>query len=167
MAITEPPSGCMIHNVPFGQYCFTCSTSAWNPTFQVQPLAPVPRGWECPKCHAVCAPWMFSCLTCAATPAPPAPAETCCVCGSGEVTYHNYRERPFCRPCANGEQPRGLHPVHVTVRFTADQQIAKVGREWAEVFPGLQAQHFGAQLDDAGKILVLFRLTPSGGREHD
>lgn len=29
---------------------------------------------------------------------------TCCVCGGGPVTYRNYREQPFCQPCANGVQ---------------------------------------------------------------
>ncbi|MFD9443365.1 hypothetical protein [Streptomyces sp. NPDC060001] len=28
-------------------------------------------------------------------------SEKCCVCGSGSVTYHNYREHPFCGPCAD------------------------------------------------------------------
>ncbi|MCY0960834.1 hypothetical protein [Streptomyces sp. H27-H5] len=28
-------------------------------------------------------------------------AETCCVCGDSDVVYHNYREQPFCWPCAN------------------------------------------------------------------
>lgn len=32
-------------------------------------------------------------------------AETCCVCGSTQVTYHNYREQPFCPPCADGKTP--------------------------------------------------------------
>ncbi|MCX5407479.1 hypothetical protein OHA37_26900 [Streptomyces sp. NBC_00335] len=32
-------------------------------------------------------------------------AEACCVCGGGPVTYRNYREQPFCQPCADG-QPR-------------------------------------------------------------
>jgi hypothetical protein len=27
----------------------------------------------------------------------------CCVCGSGEVAYHNYRQQPFCWPCADGD----------------------------------------------------------------
>lgn len=26
--------------------------------------AMIPHGWECPKCRAVYAPWMLSCLTC-------------------------------------------------------------------------------------------------------
>jgi hypothetical protein len=26
--------------------------------------------------------------------------ETCCICGGGPVVYHNYREQPFCCPCA-------------------------------------------------------------------
>ncbi|MFI0929683.1 hypothetical protein ACH4TP_38030 [Streptomyces sp. NPDC021012] len=29
------------------------------------------------------------------------PADKCCVCGSPDVTYRNYREQPFCWPCAN------------------------------------------------------------------
>jgi hypothetical protein len=28
-------------------------------------------------------------------------AETCCVCGSPGVTYHNYQDKPFCGPCAD------------------------------------------------------------------
>lgn len=37
----------------------------------------------------------------------PAPAATqatderCCVCGGSPVTYHNYRDQPFCWPCAD------------------------------------------------------------------
>ncbi|MER7726410.1 hypothetical protein [Streptomyces sp. NPDC096323] len=27
----------------------------------------------------------------------------CCVCGRGPVTYRNYREQPFCAPCADGQ----------------------------------------------------------------
>ncbi|MEU0102208.1 hypothetical protein [Streptomyces sp. NPDC006267] len=27
----------------------------------------------------------------------------CCVCGHGPVTYRNYREQPFCAPCADGQ----------------------------------------------------------------
>jgi hypothetical protein len=32
-----------------------------------------------------------------------APAEqpVCCVCGGGPVTYRNYRDLPFCWPCAD------------------------------------------------------------------
>lgn len=32
----------------------------------------------------------------------PATAENCCVCESPHVVYHNYKEQPFCAPCANG-----------------------------------------------------------------
>jgi hypothetical protein len=28
-------------------------------------------------------------------------SEKCCVCGSRTVVYHNYREQPFCAPCAD------------------------------------------------------------------
>jgi hypothetical protein len=29
-------------------------------------------------------------------------AEVCCVCGASRVVYHNYKELPFCGPCADG-----------------------------------------------------------------
>jgi hypothetical protein len=31
--------------------------------------------------------------------------ERCCVCSSAEVGYHNYRDQPFCWPCADGDRP--------------------------------------------------------------
>ena len=37
--------------------------------------------------------------------------EACCVCGSAQIGYHNYRNQPFCQPCADGEPP--LQVVHV------------------------------------------------------
>lgn len=37
--------------------------------------------------------------------------EACCVCGSPQVGYHNYRNQPFCWPCADGEPL--LQVVHV------------------------------------------------------
>lgn len=30
------------------------------------------------------------------------PDTRCCVCGSADVTYRNYRDQPFCDPCAEG-----------------------------------------------------------------
>lgn len=36
------------------------------------------------------------------TPAQPI-TEVCCVCGSTDVGYHNYRDQPFCWPCADGK----------------------------------------------------------------
>ncbi|WP_411102481.1 hypothetical protein [Streptomyces sp. cmx-4-9] len=40
------------------------------------------------------------------------PTETCCVCGSESVTYHNYRDQPFCGPCADGPtQPSALDRI--------------------------------------------------------
>jgi hypothetical protein len=47
-------------------------------------------------------------------------AETCCVCNSPAVTYHNYLEQPFCWPCANGPQPP-------RVRFYFEPRDAWVG----------------------------------------
>ncbi len=51
---------------------------------------------------------------------------TCCVCGGGPVTYRNYREQPFCWPCADcqcGENPcvrTGVNDPAVTAE-AADQ----------------------------------------------
>jgi hypothetical protein len=41
------------------------------------------------------------------------PAEVCCVCGSADVRYHNYREQPFCWPCADGKGPHDAGPAAV------------------------------------------------------
>lgn len=37
----------------------------------------------------------------------PEMAAECCVCGSREVAYRNFQDKPFCGPCANGEPPGG------------------------------------------------------------
>lgn len=36
-----------------------------------------------------------------------AAAESCCVCGFPRVDYRNYRDDPFCGPCANGDPVGG------------------------------------------------------------
>ncbi|MFE0727919.1 hypothetical protein ACFW2X_06645 [Streptomyces antibioticus] len=41
----------------------------------------------------------------AAEPGQAADTPRCAVCSSTAVTYLNYRDQPFCGPCANGEQP--------------------------------------------------------------
>jgi hypothetical protein len=33
--------------------------------------------------------------------------EACCCCGSPDVGYHNFRDQPFCWPCADGTPPAG------------------------------------------------------------
>ncbi|MFE0329048.1 hypothetical protein ACFW08_20145 [Streptomyces sp. NPDC058960] len=45
------------------------------------------------------------CLACVIVPPPAADAPRCAQCGSSAVVYRNYREQPFCGPCANGERP--------------------------------------------------------------
>lgn len=32
--------------------------------------------------------------------------DACCVCGSAKVVYRNYRDQPFCGPCADGNGPQ-------------------------------------------------------------
>lgn len=39
--------------------CLTC-----NP---LPTATPVRQGWECPRCHAVYAPWVFQCTACSAS----------------------------------------------------------------------------------------------------
>jgi hypothetical protein len=36
--------------------------------------------------------------------------EVCCACGSPDVVYHNYREQPFCSPCADGKGANAPKP---------------------------------------------------------
>ncbi|WKD36535.1 hypothetical protein [Streptomyces xanthophaeus] len=53
-------------------------------------------GDECP-----CPP---NCTCCPVEPADPVALDeqpACCVCGGGPVVYRNYREQPFCWPCAD------------------------------------------------------------------
>jgi hypothetical protein len=40
-------------------------------------------------------------------------AERCCVCGSSDVGYHNYRDQAFCWPCADGRPPAAAAAVDV------------------------------------------------------
>lgn len=56
----------------------------------------------CPACTAHNPSYPFLCPS-TSTPDAPAAPEVCCVCGHGPVTYHNYREQPFCWPCADGQ----------------------------------------------------------------
>jgi hypothetical protein len=105
--------------------------------------------------------------------------------------YHNYREQPFCAPCASGEQPRGLHPGHIegmhckpacasgmcgkpddgpVVRIPEHMaeeggyRVARIGAGFTEIFPGLEAAVFWPA-DDDGKLTAHFRLTPSDGND--
>lgn len=53
----------------------------------------------------------------------------CCVCGSPEVAYRNYREQPFCWPCADGTaQPAqdGKTPPAAEREQPAEPQLVSV-----------------------------------------
>ncbi|WP_329126160.1 hypothetical protein [Streptomyces sp. NBC_01353] len=50
----------------------------------------------------------------------PTPAEKCCECGSADVRYHNYRDQPFCWPCADGRGPNAPKPAEPGRRHTVD-----------------------------------------------
>jgi hypothetical protein len=43
----------------------------------------------------------------------PVDGERCCVCGSPDIGYRNYREKPFCWPCADGKGPHDVRPAAV------------------------------------------------------
>ncbi|MDT9688172.1 hypothetical protein Q5762_07350 [Streptomyces sp. P9(2023)] len=65
----------------------------------------------------------------------PTPAEQCCECGSSDVRYHNYREQPFCWPCADGRGPNSPKPEpaerHTVDSITSDALDALYAeREW-------------------------------------
>lgn len=61
-------------------------------------------------------------------------SEACCVCGGGPVTYRNYRELPFCQPCADcqcGENPcvrTGVNDAAVSAEAAARSPWAREGR---------------------------------------
>ena len=47
-----------------------------------------------------------------------ADGQACCVCGDPKVVYHNYRDQPFCAPCADGEPSRFAPPAEPEDPFT-------------------------------------------------
>ena len=47
-----------------------------------------------------------------------ADGQACCVCGDPKVVYHNYRDQPFCAPCADGEPSRFAPPPEPEDPFT-------------------------------------------------
>lgn len=69
-------------------------------------------------------------------------AERCCVCGSTEVVYHNYRDQPFCAPCADGEKPPGLQPSGPPDPFAAMTPGAVAMTGMHEAFSDLTAAGF-------------------------
>ncbi|MFC1410470.1 hypothetical protein ACEZCY_14520 [Streptacidiphilus sp. N1-12] len=69
--------------------------------------------------------------------------ERCCMCGSADVRYRNYREQPFCWPCADGTSPQGQAAVAASlaepnpVAHAADQpQPAAAGGRTGEIYTG-------------------------------
>lgn len=61
----------------------------------------------------------------------PESAAKCCVCGSTEVAYHNYREKPFCWPCADGRGPNApAQPEPPPAREALREQYATAISRW-------------------------------------
>ncbi|MFF5642088.1 hypothetical protein ACFY8Q_07210 [[Kitasatospora] papulosa] len=62
-------------------------------------------------CRAIGCPCRATDHPTASPPEAPGAPEVCCDCGSPKVAYHNYREQPFCWPCADGQPaPTTLTP---------------------------------------------------------
>lgn len=126
------------------------------------PDSAVPSGWQCPACRHVYGPQVSECSRC---------PDSCCACGSPDVRYRNYRDQPFCTPCADGERPRGLRPDNVPILALPAEmghagylRIARFTGDWTDIFPGFQAR-----LTDSGltQTDVQFRLTPPDGQHRD
>lgn len=67
----------------------------------------------------------------------------CCMCGSADVRYRNYREQPFCWPCADGTSPEGKAAVAASlaepnpvVRAADQPQPAVAGSRASEIYTG-------------------------------
>jgi hypothetical protein len=67
----------------------------------------------------------------------------CCMCGSTDVRYRNYREQPFCWPCADGTSPEGKAAVAASlaepnpvVRAADQPQPAVAGSRASEIYTG-------------------------------
>jgi hypothetical protein len=103
----------------------------------------------------------------------------CCVCGSTAVTYRNYANLPFCGACADGEPLGNMRPcppshernleestvlLQLPAYMVSGRQLARLGGDWREVLPGLQARATDEGIVQPG---VEFRLTPQGGQDRD
>lgn len=87
--------------------CDDCGVWIDRPT--PQPEQPAEPETDCPghetspnACTCTCEGCRHNCAAHQPAAPDPQPREVCCVCGCPDVTYHNYREQPFCADCANG-----------------------------------------------------------------
>ena len=106
----------------------------------------IPRGWECPKCHAVYAPWMLSCLTC-------------------QPSMLRLAGAPAIQPAPAAEPDAG--PVLRLPEYMGRPDMihkSLVPVDWREVFPGLQAR-YASRVE--GQASIDFRLTPPDGQARD
>lgn len=83
---------------------------------------------------------------------PTAGGPRCVQCGSPDVRYRNYREQPFCWPCANGEQaPAADEDAQRTARRNSATVLLARGERMRltteEV--SLLRQHFADEARDA------------------
>lgn len=80
---------------PTGQMCWHINPADLDLFGHVPQVDPVAIGWDGHTTEE-----KYERLAALVTRA----AERCCACGSAAVVYHNYREQPFCQPCADGDE---------------------------------------------------------------
>lgn len=60
-------AGCALHGVPYGQFCYTCSSAAQPvATYRYEFASPAVYGWRCPGCLRVHSPLTATCMFCPA-----------------------------------------------------------------------------------------------------
>lgn len=91
----------------------------------------------------------------------------CVSCGSADVRYRNYREQPFCWPCANGEQQAPAadeDAQRAARRDSAHNLLARLDRGGL-LSPGdstLLRQHFDAEAREHDTV----RSVAAGNKRH-
>jgi chromosome segregation ATPase len=79
----------------------------------------------------------------------------CVQCGSPNVRYRNYREQPFCWPCANGEQQAPAADEDQALRWARREPLLVLltrlqrGRTLTEEEATLLRQHVETEMRDA------------------
>lgn len=89
----------------------------------------------------------------------PSPADQCCVCGSPDVTYRNYREQPFCWPCADCQCT--LNPCVRQTLYGPEAQPAPDSRHTVDSITSDQLNALYEQLDAAQETELARQLATS------
>jgi hypothetical protein len=132
------------HGTPLGHRCQFCPVAA------PAPAKPASSGWRCPGCGRCWNPSVLACHHCPASPVPPLPDE------SAALREPRRWEYPVGGALAAGQlrvPPEMMDPDY--------QRLARVGRDWKEVLPGLQCYARNPFPDEDAFVTLCFRLTPA------